>query len=130
MGVAAGMLAGLLGVGGGIIMVPGLVLLTGDDADTARGTSLLVIILTALTATVTNLRNGLVEVPDRRWWPGWSGPRQAWLGAALGQWLPERVALVLFAGLLVVVGRPDDPAQPPLPAVRRYRDPGAGYLMP
>ena len=32
-------------------MVPGLVLLTGDDADTARGTSLLVVIFTALTAT-------------------------------------------------------------------------------
>jgi uncharacterized protein len=99
VGVAAGMLAGLLGVGGGIVMVPGLVLLTGDDADTARGTSLLVVIFTALTATVTNVRNGLVEV-RLALVAGLVGAPAGLVGAAVGQWLPERIALVLFAGLL------------------------------
>ncbi len=103
VGVAAGMLAGLVGVGGGIIMVPGLVLLTGDDADTARGTSLVVIILTALTATATNLRNGLVDVPIAGV-AGLVGVPAGLLGASVGQLLPERVALVLFAGLLVASG--------------------------
>ena len=96
VGVAAGALAGLLGVGGGIIMVPGLVLLTGDDADTARGTSL-VVILTALTATVTNWRNGLVDVRIALV-AGLVGVPAGLAGAALGQWLPGRVALVLFPG--------------------------------
>jgi uncharacterized membrane protein YfcA len=103
VGVAAGMLAGLLGVGGGIIMVPGLVLLTGDDADTARGTSLLVVIFTALTATITNWRNGLVEVRIALV-AGLVGAPAGLVGAAVGQWLPERIALVLFAGLLAWSG--------------------------
>lgn len=103
VGVAAGALAGLLGVGGGIIMVPGLVLLTGDDADIARGTSLLVIILTALTATVTNWRNGLVDVRIALV-AGLVGVPAGLVGAALGQWLPGRAALMLFAGLLAWSG--------------------------
>lgn len=103
VGVAAGVLAGLLGVGGGIIMVPGLVILAGADADTARGTSLMVVIVTALTATVTNLRNGLVVVRTALT-AGLVGVPAGLAGAALGQWLPERVALVLFAGLLVLSG--------------------------
>jgi uncharacterized membrane protein YfcA len=103
VGVAAGMLAGLLGVGGGIIMVPGLVLLTGAGADTARGTSLLVVIFTALTATWTNVRNGLVE-GRLALVAGLVGVPAGLAGAALGQWLPERVALVLFAVLLTWSG--------------------------
>ncbi len=103
VGVAAGLLAGLLGVGGGIIMVPGLVLLTGADASVARGTSLVVVIVTALTATVTNLRNGLVEVRIAVV-AGLVGAPAGLAGAALGQWLPDRVALLLFSVLLVLSG--------------------------
>lgn len=103
VGVGAGMLAGLLGVGGGIVMVPGLVILTGADAGVARGTSLLVVIATALTATITNLRNGLVDVRVALV-AGVVGVPAGLAGAALGQWLPDRVALVLFAGLLVLSG--------------------------
>ena len=103
VGVGSGMLAGLLGVGGGIIMVPGLVLLTGDDADTARGTSLLVVVFTALTASVTNWRNGLIEVRVALV-AGLVGAPAGLVGAAVGQWLPERIALILFAGLLAGSG--------------------------
>jgi hypothetical protein len=103
VGLAAGVLAGLLGVGGGIIMVPGLVLVAGDDADTARGTSLFVVIATALTATVTNLRNDLVELRTGLV-AGLVGVPAGLAGAALGQWLPQRIALGLFAGLLAWSG--------------------------
>jgi uncharacterized membrane protein YfcA len=103
VGILAGTLAGLLGVGGGIVMVPGLVILAGADADTARGTSLLVIIFTALTATATNLRNGLVDVRVALT-AGLVGVPAGLAGAALGQWIPERGALVLFAVLLVLSG--------------------------
>ena len=103
VGVASGVLAGLLGVGGGIVMVPGLILLTDADANEARGTSLLVIIVTALTATLTNMRNGLVET-RLGVTAGLCGIPAGWLGAKLGQWLPDRVALALFAALLVWSG--------------------------
>ncbi len=103
VGLTAGVLAGLLGVGGGIVLVPGLVLLAGSDADTARGTSLVVVIFTALTATVTNLGNDLVAVRVALI-AGLAGVPAGLLGSALGQWLPERIALILFAGLLTYSG--------------------------
>ncbi len=103
VGLLAGVLAGLLGVGGGIVMVPGLVILTGMDGSAARGTSLLVVVVTAVTATAINLRNGLVVVSVAIV-AGVVGAPAGLAGAALGQWLPERVALLLFAGLLVMSG--------------------------
>lgn len=103
VGVAAGVLAALLGVGGGIILVPALVLLAGSSADVARGTSLLVVIGTALTASTRLVRAGLVDVRAATW-AGLAGAPAGVLGAALGQWLAQRVALLLFAGLLVYSG--------------------------
>ncbi len=45
VGIAAGMLGGLVGVGGGIIIVPALVYLLGFSQKTAQGTSLGLIML-------------------------------------------------------------------------------------
>ncbi|MEP7237175.1 MAG: sulfite exporter TauE/SafE family protein [Ferruginibacter sp.] len=45
IGVAAGMLSGLVGVGGGIIIVPALVYFVGFSQKTAQGTSLGLILL-------------------------------------------------------------------------------------
>ena len=40
IGLAAGILAGMFGIGGGIIIIPALVFLAGMDQQTAQGTSL------------------------------------------------------------------------------------------
>jgi uncharacterized membrane protein YfcA len=61
LGVLAGVLSGLLGVGGGVVMVPAMVLLMGVDQQTAQGTSLLVIIPTALSGAITHYRHGLLR---------------------------------------------------------------------
>lgn len=45
IGIAAGILSGLVGVGGGIIIVPALVYLIGFSQKTAQGTSLAMIML-------------------------------------------------------------------------------------
>ena len=45
VGLAAGMLSGLVGVGGGIIIVPALVYFIGFSQKTAQGTSLALIML-------------------------------------------------------------------------------------
>jgi len=45
VGIAAGMLSGLVGVGGGIIIVPALVYFVGFSQKTAQGTSLGLILL-------------------------------------------------------------------------------------
>jgi uncharacterized protein len=53
LGLCSGLLAGLLGVGGGIIIVPGLVWAAGVSRHTATGTSLVAILPTAVVATLT-----------------------------------------------------------------------------
>ncbi|HEX9776077.1 MAG TPA: sulfite exporter TauE/SafE family protein [Actinomycetota bacterium] len=55
-GLVAGGYAGLLGVGGGIVMVPVMVILLGLEQQVAQGTSLVVIIVTATAGTVANAR--------------------------------------------------------------------------
>ena len=62
VGVVAGILSGLVGVGGGAVIVPGLELLVGVGDLLARGTSLLVMIPTAVTGTWANLRHGVVDL--------------------------------------------------------------------
>ncbi len=61
VGLVAGTLAALLGVGGGIIYVPAMVLLLGLSQHVAQGSSLAAIIPTAVVATLTNMRAGRVD---------------------------------------------------------------------
>src|SRR5690625_2265350 len=70
-GLAMGTLSSLVGVGGGIVLVPILVFLLGVGSHTAQGTSLLVMIPVALTGAWRNSRHGYVN-----WWAG------IWIGAA------------------------------------------------
>lgn len=60
-GIAAGLLAGLCGVGGGIVLVPAFVFFLRMDQKTAVATSLAVIIVTSLVGTVRNSGNQLVD---------------------------------------------------------------------
>jgi uncharacterized membrane protein YfcA len=53
VGAAAGLLSGLLGIGGGIIIVPGLIWAAGLDRHTASGTSLVAILPIATVAALT-----------------------------------------------------------------------------
>ena len=59
-GSAAGLLAGLFGVGGGVIMVPLQILLLGESIKTAIQTSLGVIVITAISATAGHAARGNV----------------------------------------------------------------------
>ena len=61
IGVAAGVLAALCGVGGGVIMVPAFVMLLGLDQKTAVATSMAVIVPTAIAATAQHVKNGLID---------------------------------------------------------------------
>ncbi|MEJ1154963.1 sulfite exporter TauE/SafE family protein [Microbacterium marmarense] len=62
VGFVTGVLSGLLGVGGGIIVVPALILLFGTSDLIAKGTSLLMMIPTAISGTVGNLRRSNVNL--------------------------------------------------------------------
>jgi hypothetical protein len=62
LGVVTGILSGLIGVGGGIIVVPALMVLFGTSDLVAKGTSLLMMIPTAVSGTVGNIRRRNVDL--------------------------------------------------------------------
>ncbi len=61
LGLFAGAIAASLGLGGGIIFIPALVVLFGFDQHLAQGTSLAVIFPTAIVATVAHARRGNIR---------------------------------------------------------------------
>ncbi len=64
IGVAAGVLGGLLGVGGGVLFVPGLVIVIGLTQHEAEATSLLAIVPVALVGALSQNRYGNVRRGD------------------------------------------------------------------
>lgn len=63
VGLIMGISSGLMGVGGGIILIPMLVLGFGLNQHLAQGISLAVIIPTAISGLITFHRKGLVDYP-------------------------------------------------------------------
>ncbi|HKY65236.1 MAG TPA: sulfite exporter TauE/SafE family protein [Acidimicrobiales bacterium] len=102
VGVLAGTLSGLLGVGGGVITVPALVLLLGVPAAVAKGSSLAVIIPTAVVGTQRNRARGNVDLRVAAV-VGLSGVVSSFLASQLSVGLDERLSNRLFAGLLLAV---------------------------
>jgi len=100
IGFAAGVMAGLLGVGGGIVIVPALIIAAGLDAATARGTSLAVIIGTGISGTAANIRKGNVNI-SLAMITGFAGIPGTLLGVYLSNVLPGKVTVQLFAILLM-----------------------------
>ena len=101
LGLAAGVLAGMFGVGGGILFVPILVALGLSHHD-ATGTSLLAILPTVVAGTWRQNRYGNV-----RWRAalvvGVASAVSAQGGVALAEALADRTLRRLFAVLLVTV---------------------------
>ncbi len=102
VGFASGILAGLLGVGGGIVLVPAMVLGVGVPAAIAKGTSLAVIVPTAVMGTWRNRSTGNVDLRLAAML-GVAGAASAYAGSKLSVGMSERTSAALFAALLVVV---------------------------
>jgi uncharacterized protein len=64
IGLAAGMIGGLLGVGGGVLFVPGLVIVVGLTQHEAEATSLLAIVPVAAVGALSQDRYGNVRRGD------------------------------------------------------------------
>lgn len=110
IGLAGGVASGLFGIGGGIVMVPAMVYFLGTNIKTAVGTSLIVIIPTALTGSWKHHHLGNIDwrlaatlIP--------TAMAGGFLGAALTQSLPADTlkrmfgALMILAGLKLVLGK-------------------------
>lgn len=62
VGFVVGAFSAIFGIGGGLLMVPVMVLGYGIDQHAAQGTSLAVIVPTALVGAIAHHRRGFVEV--------------------------------------------------------------------
>jgi len=86
IGLAAGILSGVFGIGGGIIVVPALIYLAKMPPQQAAGTSLaaLVLPLGATIGAVTYYREGHLQIRDALY---------VALGMAVGAWLGALIAI-------------------------------------
>ncbi|MGI8626474.1 MAG: sulfite exporter TauE/SafE family protein [Geodermatophilaceae bacterium] len=103
LGLAIGVLLGLLGGGGSILAVPALVYGAGVPLAAAVPTSLVVVGVSSASAVLPRLRSGQVA------WRiagvfGAAGAGAAFAGAAVNRLLDPVLVLVGFAALMVVAG--------------------------
>jgi uncharacterized membrane protein YfcA len=101
IGFAAGVSSGMLGVGGGIIFVPGLVFSVGLSQLSAQATSLLAIVPVALVGAWRQREYGNVRLRDGLIL-GALSPLGVIGGAELSNALPERALELSFAGVQLV----------------------------
>jgi len=98
IGVVAGLVAGMLGVGGGVIFVPALVLLLGFPQVNAEATSLLAILPVALVGTWRQRGYGNVRLRDGIA-IGLLAAGGAVGGVAVANAVPQRALEIGFAAL-------------------------------
>jgi uncharacterized protein len=100
IGTAAGFFSGLLGVGGGTIIVPLLILWLAYDEREATGTSLLAIAIIGAYGVIAQAIFGNVNPGDAAV-VGIPALVGVVAGAAVQQRIPERLVALLFAALLI-----------------------------
>ena len=99
IGFVSGVLSGLFGVGGGIVMTPGLQVLLGAPPIVALATPLPVILPTALTGALTYRRAGELDERAAAWMIG-PGVVASVFGALLTKFVDTHLLLVITAALL------------------------------
>ncbi|WP_309708593.1 sulfite exporter TauE/SafE family protein [Pseudolysinimonas sp.] len=119
-GVVMGILAGLFGIGGGVLIVPLLVAGFGVSDLIAKGTSLLAMIPTSITGSIANVRNQLVRPLDGLIIGG-TALLASLGGAAIAFIMPPWLSAVLF-GLFVAATA----IQLTIRAIRQHRTPPVG----
>lgn len=102
VGLFTGVMAGLIGVGGGVIVVPVLMFVFGTSDLMAKGTSLLMMIPTAVSGTIGNLKRGNVDLVAAAIVGGAACTTTA-LGAWFATLLDPAAANILFAVFLAFI---------------------------
>jgi uncharacterized membrane protein YfcA len=100
-GLGIGALSGLVGVGGGVVIVPLLVLGLGLSTKRAISTSLVVVLATGIVASLGYAVAGFADLLSLTPLVGGSMVG-AWLGVRLREWLPEKAIRIGFATFMVV----------------------------
>ncbi len=102
IGTLAGLFSGLFGVGGGVVLVPLLVLWVGLDERVATGTSLVAIVVISGVATITHATYGNVHVAEAAL-VGLPAVVGVLIGTELQQRISTKAISLIFSALLVAV---------------------------
>ncbi|MEM1333113.1 MAG: sulfite exporter TauE/SafE family protein [Actinomycetota bacterium] len=102
IGLLTGTLAGLLGIGGGVVMVPAMIVLFSIDPVVAKGTSVAVIVPTSIAGTIRNRKKANADL-RLAVAVGGAGVLFAVVGSLISKSISDTLANTMFAGLLVVV---------------------------
>ncbi len=102
LGLAGGVVGGVLGVGGGILFVPALTIFLDEPQLVAQATSLVAVIPVAIVGTWRQHRHGNVRLADGIL-IGVLSPLGVVVGVVVSNAVSERVLELSFAGLLLVV---------------------------
>lgn len=102
LGLLTGAVASALGIGGGVVFVPALIVILGFDQHLAQGTSLAIIVGTSVVATLIHHRHGRVD------WKvaiivGGMGVVGGVAGSRLALALDGDLLRKMFAALLVIM---------------------------
>ena len=100
LGVFIGVASGLFGIGGGVVAVPVLIAVFGMPALMAKGTSLLMMLPTSISGSISHIRTRIVDVTFGLL-VGGGAVAGSFGGVALAHSVPERLADILFAALLL-----------------------------
>ena len=103
LGIVAGIISGLLGIGGGVLLVPALVLIARVEIHIAIGVSLAVIVPTALVGVLKHYSLGNVEFATAIT-VAIGGMIGAYLGASYASSISEANLKRMFGVLLLVLG--------------------------
>lgn len=102
-GISAGILSGLFGIGGGIVMVPALILFFGLDIFNANATSLAAMLLpVGIFGVIAYYKAGLVHIKESLWIAAglFAG---SFAGAELAVNLSEKILTISYAAFLLYI---------------------------
>lgn len=102
IGLAVGVVVGMLGAGGGILSVPILVYILGQEPHQAAAASLVIVALTACVSIIPHARAGRVNWRDGLVFAALSA-LGSFVGARLSALVAPTLLMVLFGALLSVV---------------------------
>jgi uncharacterized membrane protein YfcA len=102
IGLTAGLFSALFGVGGGVVVVPLLIIVARYSARRAMATSLVSIVFIAAVGTISYAAHGQIK-PGAAALVGLPAAAGALAGAALHQRIHARILTIAFAAVLVAV---------------------------
>ena len=103
LGLVTGFLSGLLGIGGGVVMIPALIMIAGLSIREAMGISLLAIIPTALVGFLKSYSAGFVDIKTSLIIAS-TAIVGAYLGSTVMGMLSTKMLRTIFGIFLIVIG--------------------------